>query len=114
MYSRDCATDNQVCQEHVSARLHPAFADRRALKLKRRDKLVYRVLAEGTVTVERDSADREGADPVLGAFLDFLGRDMERHPGRIRSLDAALRKRIRSLVAKAKVDLENPFSADDE
>ena len=89
-------------------------AVRRALKLKRRDKLVYRVLADGTVTVERDSADREGTDPVLGAFLDFLARDMERHPGRIRSLDAGLRKRIRSVVAKAKVELEKPLSADDE
>lgn len=87
---------------------------RRALKLRRRDKLLYRVLADGTVTVERDPGDREGADPVLGAFLDFLARDMERHPERIRSLDAGLRKRIRSLVGKARVDLERPLSPDDE
>jgi len=87
---------------------------RRALKLRRRDRIVYRVLPNGTVTVERDSRKKEGDDPVLGAFLDFLARDMASHPARMRSLDSGLRKRARSLTTKVKIDLDAPLLPENE
>ncbi len=87
-------------------------AVRRALKLRKRDRIVYRVLEDGTVLIGRKFAG--GDDPVVGRFLDFLARDMAAHPERIRSLGAGLRARIRPLIAGVKADLDAPLSADDE
>ena len=44
---------------------------RRALKLGKRDRIRYLVQSNGSVVLQR--AD-DTADPVLGAFLDFLAR----------------------------------------
>lgn len=88
-------------------------AVRRALKLRKRDKLIYRVLEDGTVTVTR-RGKRGDADPVLGRFLDFLARDMAAHPERLRALDVDLVARVRALVGDVQVDLETPLSPDDE
>jgi antitoxin PrlF len=87
-------------------------AVRRALRLRKRDRIVYRVLEDGTVVLGRKLA--RGDDPVLGRFLDFLARDMTEHPERIRAVDAGLLSRIRPLVADVKIDLNAPLSSDDE
>jgi len=55
-----------------------------------------------------------GDDPVLGQFLNFLASDMATHPEHLQSIDAGLRKRIKSLVKNAKVDLDAPLAAEGE
>jgi antitoxin PrlF len=87
---------------------------RRVLKLKKRDRIRYVVRADGTVSVERAGAERERADPVVGAFLSFLARDMERHPEQLRVLDSKLRARIAALIGPADVDINEALTPDDE
>lgn len=84
---------------------------RQALHLSKHDKVVYRI-ADGVVTVSRK--DDEGADPALGAFLEFLARDVEHHPERIRAVPASLRDRIRSLTAGVEFNIDEPLDGDDD
>jgi antitoxin PrlF len=86
---------------------------RRALKLRRGDKIHYSVHPSGEVVITRASQNDE-QDPVLSQFLGFLARDIARHPERLRPLDARFVQRIQSLVGRGKVDLDQPLSADDE
>ncbi len=88
-------------------------AVRKALKLGKRDKIRYQVQADGSVVMTR-AEKRGGSDPVLGAFLDFLARDMARHPHRIKALDKGLAGRVRSLVKGVEVDLDAPLPDDGE
>jgi antitoxin PrlF len=87
---------------------------RRVLKLGKRDKIRYVVRADGTVNVERVAKDADHADPVIGAFLGFLARDLEQSPERVQSLDSDLRARIEALVGQVCVDLDERLSPDDE
>jgi len=87
---------------------------RRVLKLRRRDRIRYLVRADGSVVVERVADSADDADPVVGAFLGFLARDLERHPEQVRALDASLRARVEALVGHVDVDLDEPLSPDDE
>jgi antitoxin PrlF len=87
---------------------------RRVLKLRRRDRIRYLVRPDGSVNVERVADSADDADPVVGAFLGFLARDLERHPEQVRALDASLRARVEALVGHVDVDLDEPLSPDDE
>jgi len=87
---------------------------RRVLKLRRRDRIRYLVRADGSVVVERVADSPQSSDPVVGAFLSFLARDLERHPEQVRALEGSLRARIEALVANVDVDLDEPLSPDDE
>lgn len=84
---------------------------RRALKLGKRDRIRYLVQTNGSVVLQR--AD-DTADPVLGAFLDFLARDIVTHPQRIRAIDAALAKRMRTLTKGVEVNLAAALDPADE
>lgn len=86
---------------------------RRALRLGKRDKIHYSIRPDGEVVLRRAEAVEE-ADPALGAFLDFLTRDIVEHPERLRAMDTGLVRRIQSLVGGIEVDLDAPLSADDE
>ncbi len=86
---------------------------RRALRLAKRDKIHYAIHPDGDVVLTRVAVDA-GVDPVMGQFLDFLARDIARHPQRLATLDARLVKRLRSLVGDVKIDLDAPLSVDDE
>ena len=88
-------------------------AVRRALKLRKRDKLVYKVLDDSTVVLVRRTEAGED-DPVLRRFLDFLARDMAKHPERLRAVDSDLVARIQSLVKDVQVDRDAPLPPDDE
>jgi len=86
-------------------------AVRQALRLRKHDKIVYKVADDGRVYLERAGA--EGAeDPVLGAFLDFLARDVA--AGVVRPVTPELVNRINALVGNVKIDLDAPLSPDDE
>jgi antitoxin PrlF len=86
---------------------------RKALHLRKRDKLHYNVQANGSVLLSR--AIKPGdEDPVLGQFLKFLAHDMSAHPERIRPVSKALMQRMQSLTQGVKFDMNAPLSADDE
>ena len=86
---------------------------RRALKLRKRDKVHYSIRPSGDIVLTRAATDAVD-DPVLGQFLGFLATDIARHPERVQSVDASLVKRIRSLVSTVEIDLDAALSADDE
>lgn len=83
-------------------------AVRRALKLKKRDKIRYRVQPDGQVVLSRAATEAE-EDPALELFLAFLTRDIQTHPERVRGLDARLAKRVRALVKNVEIDLDAPL-----
>lgn len=86
---------------------------RRALRLGKRDRIRYTIRPDGEVVLTRAPRGEE-ADPVLGAFLAFLARDIMEHPERLQAVDAALMQRIQSLIGGVEVDLDAPLPADDE
>ncbi|MFG1496092.1 type II toxin-antitoxin system PrlF family antitoxin [Saccharospirillum sp. HFRX-1] len=85
---------------------------REALKLKKRDKIHYKLLPDGRVVLTK--AVEEANDPVLGQFLHFLAQDMAAHPERIQAVNTGLVERIQVLVGDVNVDLDEPLSDDDE
>lgn len=86
---------------------------RRALKLGKRDRIHYTIRSDGEVVLTRARVS-EDEDPAIGAFLDFLARDMADHPQRLQAVDTELARRIQSLTADIDIDLDAPLSADDE
>lgn len=86
---------------------------RRALHLGKRDKIHYTIRPGGEVVLSRADTS-EGADPVLGQFIDFLARDIANHPERLQSIDADFVQRLQSLTDGIEVDLGAALSADDE
>lgn len=86
---------------------------RRALKLKKRDKLHYTIRPSGEVLLSR-GVDAENSDPALAPFLAFLANDIVQYPERLQTLDEAVVKRLRSLVGDMEIDLNAPLSVDDE
>jgi len=72
--------------------------------------LIDFLVADGRVTIEASADQHE--DPVLGSFLSFLARDMEKNPSRITPLPSTLRSRIEALIKGMTVDLEEPIEGD--
>ncbi len=86
---------------------------RRALRLRKRDKIQYVIRPSGEVVLTRAS-DAEADDPVLGQFLGFLAYDIATQPERLQSLSSILVQRMQPLVGEVNVDLDAPLSEDDE
>lgn len=86
---------------------------RRALKLRKRDKIHYSILPDGAVLLTR-AVSTESEDPVLGQFLGFLARDIASHPERLQAIDTGLVQRLQTLVGGLEVDIDAPLSEDDE
>lgn len=86
---------------------------RRALKLRKRDRIHYSIRPGGEVVLTR-AASHEDDDPVLGQFLDFLARDIASRPEHLQAVDADLIQRLQSLVGSIEVDLDAALPADDE
>lgn len=85
---------------------------RKALGLKKRDRISYTILPEGDVLLRRATDGAE--DTAIGAFLTFLARDISQNPGHIRALDAPLRAKLSELVDGVELDLDAALSPDDE
>jgi antitoxin PrlF len=81
-------------------------AIRKMLALGKRDQVVFRGLADGTVMISKKEAREDDGDPVIGKFLDFLARDMAKEPARIRPVPKSLLARGKALVKGVKVDLD--------
>jgi antitoxin PrlF len=88
-------------------------AIRKMLALGKRDQVVFRGLADGTVMIAKKAPRAEDGDPVIGKFLEFLARDMAKEPGRIRPVPSSLMSRGRDLVKGVKVDLDAPLPDDE-
>ena len=85
---------------------------RKALGLKKRDKIRYIVLNDGSVKITR--LDKEKSDPVLTDFLTFLANDISQHPENINTVSTELAEQILPLVSDVDVDLDGPLSDEDE
>ena len=55
-------------------------AIRKMLALGKRDQVVFRGLADGTVVIAKRQKRADEGDPVIGRFLAFLARDMATEP----------------------------------
>ena len=86
---------------------------RRALRLRKRDKIRYHVQGDGTVLLTR-ADQQEDNDPVLDRFLQFLADDMTAHPDRVRSVDRKFVKRIKALTKGVEIDLDAPLDPANE
>jgi antitoxin PrlF len=88
-------------------------AIRRMLALGKRDQVVFRGLADGTVVIAKKHAGADDGDPVIGKFLSFLARDMANAPARIRPVPKSLVARGKGLVGSVRVDLDAALPKDD-
>jgi antitoxin PrlF len=88
-------------------------AVRRALQLDKRDRLRYTVKANGVVHLSRLDTSEED-DPAIGAFLDFLARDITANPERLVAMPVALAKRMKKLTTGVKFDLTDALAPDAE
>ncbi|KQT46488.1 regulator [Methylobacterium sp. Leaf456] len=87
-------------------------AMRKMLGLDRSGRVVFRALADGTVTLARAGSPEPDDDPVLGRFLDFLAREMDRPQGLL-PVPVALSERAAALTEGIEVDLDQPLPPDD-
>jgi antitoxin PrlF len=85
---------------------------RQVLRLSKRDKLHYS-LEDGKVVITRGES-RSQEDPVMGAFLGFLAKDIVQRPERVKALDSEFADRLRALTHGVDVDLDAVLSPDDE
>jgi antitoxin PrlF len=85
---------------------------RKALGLNKRDKICYTIQPNGKVWMSR--ADQTENDPVLGEFLNFLARDMEKNPQHLQSISSDLVSHVQSLVSGVDLDLGAPLLDEDE
>ena len=85
---------------------------RKFLGLKKSDKICYTIQSDGQVVIS--SAEQTKSDPILGQFLNFLARDMEKNPQRLKAINSDLVNRVQSLVDGVDLDLDAPLSDEDE
>ncbi len=82
-------------------------AIRRALGVETGDRIAFRV-ERGAVTLHRIEA--EHTDPAVGAFLDFLERDIAR--GNVQVLPVDLMNQIDAVLGDLDIDLDAPIDDD--
>lgn len=88
-------------------------AIRKMLALGKRDQVVFRGLADGTVVIAKRHKRADESDPVIGRFLTFLARDMATEPARIRPVPKLVVSRAKSLVRGVEVDLDAALPEDE-
>src|SRR3546814_13354221 len=79
-------------------------AVRKALRLQKHDKIVFKVTPDGKVALERAGGEE---DPALGRFLGLLARDIA--AGTAHPVSPALLQRIKTPVGDAQDYLEAPL-----
>src|SRR5690606_19775494 len=84
-------------------------AVRQVLGVKEGDVIAFRVEGQ-RVTVVAVGATHE--DPVVGKFLSFLAKDLQRRPEAVKPLSKDFAARMESLVRGTKVDLSEPIDGD--
>jgi antitoxin PrlF len=86
---------------------------RRALQLRKRDKMKYIIRKGGEVVLMR-ATEGDHDDPVLNQLLDFLIQDIAANPEQLQAISVSLAHRLKSLVGSIDVDLNAPQSENDE
>lgn len=86
---------------------------RRALKLKRRDRIHYVIRPGGDVVLTRAGSE-PSQDPVVASFLAFLERDLQEHPENICPVTASTFAEAERLAAGIEVDLDEALPEDDD
>jgi len=86
---------------------------RRALQLRKHDKIKYIIRTGGEVELMR-ATEGDHDDPVLNQLLDFLAQDIAANPERLQTVSDSLAHRLESLVGSIDVDLNAPQSENDE
>ena len=79
---------------------------RRALGLRKRDRIRYSFRSNGEVVLQRVSPDPGEEDPALAPFLALLEQDIASHPDRLQPIGADLVQRLQDLVGAIEVDLD--------
>jgi len=85
---------------------------RKVLGLNKRDKIYYTIQSDGQVVISR--ANQTESDPILGQFLNFLARDIEKNPQHLQAISSDLVSHVQSLVAGVGLELDAPLSDEDE
>ncbi len=85
---------------------------RKVLGLNKRDKICYIIQPDGQVVISR--VDKTEKDPILGQFLNFLARDIEKNPQHLQAISSDLVSRVQSLVAEVDLEVDAPLSDEDE
>jgi len=85
---------------------------RKALHLKKKDKICYTIAADGNVLLSR--AEVEEDDPVLGEFLAFLANDIAKNPVQMKPLTADMKAKGDALIAGVEFDIDSPLADEDE
>lgn len=88
-------------------------AIRRKLALGKRDRIVFRELADGSVVIAKKAPLGDTPDPALTGFLALLADDMKAHPTRLRPMPGALLARARVLTEGVEVDLDSALPDSD-
>jgi antitoxin PrlF len=83
-------------------------AVRQALGVDYGGRIAFRVTEAGVTVMRADVED----DPAIGGFLNFLARDIQAHPERLRALSPALAARIAALTAGVAADPEHVIDGD--
>jgi antitoxin PrlF len=86
---------------------------RRALGLRKRDRIRYAFRSNGEVVLQRATSDPLEEDPALASFLALLEQDIANHPERLQPIGADLVERLQDLVGVIEVDLAEPLSDDE-
>jgi antitoxin PrlF len=87
-------------------------AVRKALGLNKRDKICYTIQPNGAVLISR--VEQAESDPILGEFLNFLERDIEKNPHHLQAISSDLVNRVQSLVSEVELDLESTLLDEEE
>jgi antitoxin PrlF len=107
-------TPAQFSESTLTDRYQTTIPDpvRKFLGLKKRDKICYTIQSDGQVVISR--ADQTESDPLLGQFLNFLVRHIEKNPQHLQAISSDLVNRVQSLVSEVDLDLDAPLSDEDE
>ncbi len=86
---------------------------RRALGLRKRDRIRYAFRANGEVVLQRVSTEPAAEDPALAPFLALQEQDIASHPERLQPIGAELVQRLQDLVSAIEVDLDEALPDDE-
>jgi len=86
---------------------------RRALGLRKRDRIRYAFRANGEVVLQRVSTEPAEEDPALTPFLALLEQDIATHPERLQPISTDLVRRLQDLVGAIEVDLDEALPDDE-
>lgn len=113
--SSPAATASESLIEEVQSALTDRYQTtvpqpvRRALGLRKRDRISYAIRANGEVVLQRFCPEQSEDDPALAPFLALLQHDIAAHPERLQPITADLAGRLQELVGGIEVNLDAPL-----